>query len=386
MGGRTPSSAESELRRILGWESRKLKLECEGFSGEVFLSWDLGVDPDIERTIAACKRTFWSHLRERELPLLCEISPDKTSALSSQLALTLDIPAHDATFRVTRDEQVEVLPHRVGRSLNTGLFCAYVNSMESMGSIPDTMEISFLEENPRVFSKDLEALLPLVPIAQYSTNYEDENDRAYNIELASSAVSNIVLNPGDVFSFNLTTGPRSKENGYRKAPVIMGDGFVDDYGGGVCQVSTTLYVAMLKASLSVEERHCHGMPVAYVPMGMDATVDFDSLDLKMKNSASSPYITLVKADRGTLTAKIFGRDMGGRIEIETSIIKEYPAQVRDSADPEGADAPPKLRSGYLVETRRKYYSGDQPVRVERLGTSMYPPEKPPLTSKDHTAN
>jgi vancomycin resistance protein YoaR len=376
VGGSTPAAAEQELRKVLNWESRRITLVCPGFSEDALLSWDLGVTPDVRRTIATCRRTLWSHLKGKELPLLCEVSSEKTLALSSHVCSILNRPACDASFRIREDEQVEVIPHQVGQSVDIRLFCDYVNSMERLFSVPDTLEIPLVEENPRVFSEDLEAFLPLVPVAQYSTEYLDGNDRAHNIGLASRAVSNIVLYPGDVFSFNLATGPRSKENGYRKAPVIVGSGFVDDYGGGVCQVSTTVYVAMLKANLSVEERHCHGIPVSYVPMGMDATVDYDTLDLKMKNTTSGPCITSVKADGGTLTAKIFGRDTGTRIEIETFVLKEYLPQVTDDTNQEQDDAPRKLRSGYLVETWRKHYAGDQLIRSERLGTSMYPPEKP----------
>ena len=92
--------------------------------------------------------------------------------------------------------------------------------------------------------------------------------------------------------FSLTCyGPRSKENGYRKAPVIVGSGFVDDYGGG-CAKFLPQCMLLCSRQLSVEERHCHGIPVSYVPMGMDATVDYDTLDLKMKTPL--PVLALLR--------------------------------------------------------------------------------------------
>ncbi|NLZ33260.1 MAG: VanW family protein [Firmicutes bacterium] len=108
--------------------------------------------------------------------------------------------------------------------------------------------------------------------------------RAVNIMLATASLNNYLLLPGEIFSFNAANGPRTAERGYRPAPVIVGHTVVPGLGGGVCQVSTTLYNAVLRAGLEVVERYPHSQPVGYVPPGMDATVA-DTLDFKFRNSS-----------------------------------------------------------------------------------------------------
>ena len=161
----------------------------------------------------------------------------------------------------------------------------------------------------------------------------------------------------------MTLPAPGQERGYRKAGVFIGTSVVDDYGGGVCQVSTTLYVALLKAGFEIVERYNHGMPVSYVPLGMDATVAFDILDLKMKNSTEVPCILKLQAQDGCLTVKVFGKkDPDMVIEIEPKVVKEIPAQPIDPGDGQTGDGlggdglggTPKLRSGFMVETSRKY--------------------------------
>ncbi|NMB41309.1 MAG: VanW family protein [Firmicutes bacterium] len=108
-------------------------------------------------------------------------------------------------------------------------------------------------------------------------------NRAHNIFLAASSINNCLLAPGEVFSFNKATMPRDAEHGYKKAPVIVGGTVVPGYGGGICQVSSTLYNAVKNAELEVVERFPHSMPVDYVPKGMDATVS-EYLDFKFRNN------------------------------------------------------------------------------------------------------
>ncbi len=377
VGGLTPSAAKVELARKLLWDTRKILLCSDDFALEVYLQKDLGVNPNIEKTLRLCTRTLWSHIGHKELPLVAELCRHSLDDLASRLGALLDSPPQNATLRVTENEQVEIVPGLAGRTFDRNQMREKAASYTGMFYIPKRMEIPVHTVEPQISEQDLQAFLPITLIAEHSTAFQDGNDRAHNIRLAAAAVSNIALFPGQVFSFNLATGPRSKENGYRKAPVIVGEDFVDDYGGGVCQVSTTLYVAMLKADLSIWERHCHGIPVSYVPMGMDATVAYDLLDLKMVNESQSLYLTFVTAQEGRLAAKIFGKDKSGlKIEIETSILKEFPPEVPET-DPDDQEfaGGSKLRSGYLVETRRKYITEDGVARSQLLGTSMYPPQK-----------
>ncbi len=116
----------------------------------------------------------------------------------------------------------------------------------------------------------------------YATGFGN-GGRGENIRLAAQSLHNYLLAPGEVFSFNGATGPREPERGYKLAPIIVGGTVIPGYGGGVCQVSTTLYNAVLNAELQVVERFPHSRPVGYVPRGKDATVS-NYLDFKFRNN------------------------------------------------------------------------------------------------------
>jgi vancomycin resistance protein YoaR len=127
-------------------------------------------------------------------------------------------------------------------------------------------------------------------IASYSTWFQGTSQRHQNISVALNSINNIVIWPREIFSFNEITGPRTAERGYLPAPIILNGGYDVDYGGGVCQVSSTVYNAVLMAGLPVIERHGHSKPVHYVLEGKDATVDYGYLDLKFQNNQDGPII------------------------------------------------------------------------------------------------
>lgn len=117
----------------------------------------------------------------------------------------------------------------------------------------------------------------------------------------------MVLKPGEEFSFNQTVGPRTVEKGYQMAMIIEGDQFVPGLGGGVCQVSSTLYNAVRKANLRVIERAHHSLSVTYVPPGQDATVAYPVLDFKFKNDSEGYLLIRSTLDNNTVAFNIFGR-------------------------------------------------------------------------------
>ncbi len=121
-------------------------------------------------------------------------------------------------------------------------------------------------------------------IGTYSTNYNEKIARATNVELAAARINGVVIQPGQEFSFSQTILPRTPENGYVQAAVIVGGKFVPGYGGGICQVSSTLYAAMLDADLPATERHPHSLAVSYISRDKEATISSPSKDLKFVNT------------------------------------------------------------------------------------------------------
>jgi|GEM_PF-3419214 len=159
-----------------------------------------------------------------------------------------------------------------------------------------------------LIKEDMEGEKAKLPqlIGQYKTYFNTgEKNRSLNLKRASSAVDGIVLAPGEVFSFNKIVGPRTPENGYTKAIIFVSGNESYDYGGGVCQVSSTIYNAVLAAGLPVLERYSHSLPVAYVPKGYDATVAYGYKDLRFSNNRKEAITIRCLVDGDMLNVEIW---------------------------------------------------------------------------------
>lgn len=143
-------------------------------------------------------------------------------------------------------------------------------------------------------------------VSSFTTSFTSSSyGRAVNIGLAAKTISGTILLPGEDFSFNNIVGDTTRDKGYQPAGVIVGDKIEQDYGGGICQVSTTLYNALMKLNLRPTERHPHNLPVSYVPIGTDAAIAFGYLDFKFKNVFDKPIYIESVAQSGQLTFNIY---------------------------------------------------------------------------------
>ena len=141
-------------------------------------------------------------------------------------------------------------------------------------------------------------------IASRTTTYNAKIGRAINVGLAADAIDGTLLMPGETFSYNATVGPRTTAKGYVEATVYNSGEITTGIGGGICQVSSTLYAAMIDCGLPATERHAHSLPVHYLPKGYDATVAYGSLDLKFVNIYQTPLMITANADNGNLTVSL----------------------------------------------------------------------------------
>lgn len=141
-------------------------------------------------------------------------------------------------------------------------------------------------------------------IASFSTKYNTEEARAINVELASQRINGIVIQPGETFSFSNSIMSRTTENGYVMAPSFAAGKVVSSVGGGICQVSSTLYVTMLLSSIPATQRYPHSLQVDYVPEGLDAAIVEGVKDLRFKNPFDYPIRICSTAKNGTLTVGI----------------------------------------------------------------------------------
>ena len=140
------------------------------------------------------------------------------------------------------------------------------------------------------------------------TPYSNNPKRIVNLGLACKALDGLVLEPGQEFSYNDTLGERTAEKGYQPAPAYSGTTLVDSLGGGICQVSSTLYLASVYAELTILERVNHGFPVHYIPYGMDATVNWGFTDLKMRNDSPLPVKIHAEESDGYVRIDILGTE------------------------------------------------------------------------------
>lgn len=141
-------------------------------------------------------------------------------------------------------------------------------------------------------------------IGTYTTEYKENVPRAANVRLAAQRINGVVVQPGDSFSFSRTILARTAANGYVTAPIFVSGTVGSGTGGGVCQVSSTLYASMVSAGLSATERHAHSLQVDYLPAGLDATIAGDYLDLKFINVYAQPLMIQANADNGILTVTL----------------------------------------------------------------------------------
>ncbi len=157
----------------------------------------------------------------------------------------------------------------------------------------------------------------------FTTYYEKSSaERKHNVKLAAKSLNDALIAPGDVFSFNQTVGERTEKRGYKSAKIIYLNKFIDGVGGGVCQVSTTLYNALLLANVNVFERHSHSLAVSYVEPSFDAMVNSGSADLRFFNDTKKPMYIKTFADDKKLTIKIYGEQFGGYLVRESVKEKE----------------------------------------------------------------
>lgn len=178
------------------------------------------------------------------------------------------------------------------------------NKDNVISKITDENNYSNIEESQDI--NIYEEKTTLKEIAKYTTNiYDDEKNRVYNIKLACKNLNNTLVRPGEEFSFNSKMGDMGKKEGYKKATGFDSNGKnIKVYGGGICQISSTLYNALLIADLDVTERHAHSKRVYYVPKNKDATVFSGGPDLKFKNNKNSNIIIYATTDGYEVTVTL----------------------------------------------------------------------------------
>lgn len=187
-------------------------------------------------------------------------------------------------------------------------------------------KIELIITEPEITTKDLgQEAFPDVLGKTYKTTYSaGDKNRNTNIELAAKNINGTILMPGEMFSYNGILGDTTAEKGYKPAGAYLNGQVIQSYGGGICQVSSTLYNAVLYANLEVTERYNHSFLSGYVPAGLDATVSYGTKDFKFINNRNYPIKLVVTAANGTISATIYGVKEDDDVDVELqSVITSY---------------------------------------------------------------
>lgn len=253
-----------------------------------------------------------------------------------------------------------------------------VASMIDMLKNGETITLNVAEVKPEVTAEDLWAQLFNYTLGSFSSKYNASNkNRSHNVMLAAQKINGLILAPGEVFSYNNVLGPRTVERGFKEAPVYANGESVMGIGGGICQVSSTLYSAVLYSDLDVVERRNHSMTVDYVPNGQDATVSYGTIDFKFKNSTDKPIRISAVASDGNVTVSIAGTkpEKEKKVEVINNTLKVISKTVEQVSDPSLSAGKTKTisvgKTGYVIETYKKVYENGVEVKNQYMGKSTY---------------
>lgn len=326
------------------------------------------------------------HLHKEQLQPVYLLDEDKMQACLSELCSRLAEPPRDAVITIEQGKAV-IIPEKAGYSLQETAVREIILQHLGAGSKTPVVALPTSPIEPELTVKILEEKQIRSLRGIFTTSFNaPQLERSHNIRLAAGILNNYFIENGEVFSVNAIVGDTTPEKGYKKAPVIMGAELVPGYGGGLCQVSTTLYNAALLAGLEIVERHPHGMVIPYVAPGRDATIAYPDKDLKIRNTTGGTVLITAETTANDLTFAVFGLPGAYEITVETEILQVImpPTRIRtDPSLPPGEERLVEGEPGYVVETRRKFLENGITVKTEILSVDSYSPYPTVISQGKH---
>ncbi|MBO5713753.1 MAG: VanW family protein [Clostridia bacterium] len=231
----------------------------------------------------------------------------------------------EITFNPNQSEKFKIKKGRNGKQIDKNALLVDISNALNNNLNEVTAKQVIIERE--VTEKYLSSLTNLR--ARFTTYYNPVEERAKNIALASSYLSGATVNENEEFSFNKAVGERTEERGFLKAKIILDGEFIEGVGGGVCQVSTTTYNALLLSGLKITEQHAHSLPVSYVEPSFDAMVSFGFSDLKFYNDTGGKIFIGVSTSENSVTVSIYGKKMDRYYERVSKTIEETPPLERE---------------------------------------------------------
>lgn len=306
-------------------------------------------------------------------------APEKLRARLLQHAASVTQAAANAYCEIEAGKAV-VRPETVGRAVDVEEAMQALGAQIESVRLPYRYALPVKETQPQILAADLASATEI--LASYTTRFNAYNvNRSENIRISAGSINRLLVRPGETVSFNTLVGPRIAEAGFKEAPVIVDGKTVPDIGGGVCQVSSTLYNAILLADMKPVERTPHFHPLGYVPIGLDATVADNLLDFKFQNTLSSNVYIISQIRGGELTVFVLGSAADApdaEISVVSAVDRVLPPALTtryDNTLPRGKRLVlEEGLEGYLVSSYRVRSAGGKEIRRELLYQDHYTPE------------
>lgn len=228
-------------------------------------------------------------------------------------------------------------------------------------------------------------------IGEFTTTILSNGEgRMHNIVSAAKTIHDRVLAPGEIFDYAPVVDETKSRFGFQEAPVIYNGKLVPGVGGGICQVSSTLYNAILRAGLEIVERRNHSLPVSYVPLGQDATFSEGYINFRFRNNTGAHLLIRTAVEQNKLTVKLFGKLAPGLVyDIDSVTVEELEAPVKTVVNPSlrsgQREVLQKGKSGYVVETYRTKRENGTILSRELISRDRYQPQ-PSLVAVGGKAN
>ena len=231
----------------------------------------------------------------------------------------------------------------------------------------ETLTVKADIQQPEVTAADLKAVLFRDVLGEAKTHVSGSVGRIGNVKLSAQIINGLVLNSGETFSYNGSVGKRTADRGFKPAPAYVKGETVDEIGGGICQTSSTLYLACLLSNLEITERYAHRYVPAYIAWGMDATVSWGGPDYKFTNNTLYPVKIVTKYEKGYLTVQILGTNVDGTyVKMSNEVLSKTPWETIYQEDPTMAPGSPDVvkvtpYTGYKVNSYQTIYDKDGKV-------------------------
>lgn len=285
-------------------------------------------------------------------------------------------PAKDASFQITNQNTMSIQSEQAGTMFDSDALITQIKAIDIYKPVSE-IKVDFKEQLPQLTAVQLEDQKVTGLLARYTTRFDpSQSERTENVRVATKALDMTTVKPGDTFSFNNIVGERTVAGGYKDAFIIVDGKFVPGLGGGICQVSSTLYNVGLLANLSVVQRSNHDLAITYVPLGQDATVAYPDLDLKFNNNSGGYLLLRAWTTSNTVTIELYGKVKPGQeVSITNTTESIIPAQEQRWVDETLAHGVTVLKqqghSGSLVKSVRTVKMNGKIVSSEPLKQSRY---------------